>query len=100
MNRSKTMAENLTKSASRAALWSLLDRVGSQGVQLVISVLIARELWPGDYGLMGALVVFTAMAQAFVNSGFGQALIQKKNATFLDECSVFYFNIFLGALFR
>ena len=39
------------------------------------------------------LAIFIAIGHAFINSGFGQALIQKKNATFIDECSIFYFNI-------
>jgi O-antigen/teichoic acid export membrane protein len=38
------------------------------------------------------------IAQAFVDSGFPNALIQKKNTTFTDECSVFYFNIVIAVV--
>ena len=92
------MLENLTKSASRAAFWSFFDRIANRGAQFIISIIIARSLLPSDLALMGMLVIFTAVAQSFVNSGFGQALIQKKDATHLDECSVFYFNIFIAVL--
>jgi len=44
------------------------------------------------------LAIFMAIAQSFINSGFGQALIQKQDATHIDECSIFYFNILVGFL--
>ncbi len=42
------------------------------------------------------VAVFLAIAQAFIDGGFGTALIQKPDAVALDICSVFYFNIFIG----
>jgi teichuronic acid exporter len=42
------------------------------------------------------LTIFIAVAQTFLNSGFGAALIQKQDANQTDICSVFYFNIILG----
>jgi O-antigen/teichoic acid export membrane protein len=41
---------------------------------------------------------FVAISQTLVDSGFGAALIQKRDADHLDECSVFYFNLAVGAL--
>ena len=38
-------------------------------------------------------MVFIALANVFVSSGFGNALIQKKEADNLDFSSVFYINI-------
>ncbi len=79
-----------------ALSWSAIDRFGSQGVQFVISIILARLLLPEQFGLIGMLTIFFAVAQTFVNSGFGSALIQKQDATHIDECSIFYFNIFVG----
>jgi len=42
------------------------------------------------------LTIFMAMAQAFLESGFGVALVQKKDVTQADTSSVFYFNVAVG----
>jgi len=42
------------------------------------------------------LTLFMAVAQVFLDSGFGAALIQKSDATATDTCSIFYFNIIVG----
>ena len=38
------------------------------------------------------------MAQSTIDSGFGQALIQKQKTTAVDESTVFYFNIVVSAI--
>jgi len=57
---------------------------------------LARLLEPSEFGLIGMLTIFMAISQSFIDSGFGSALIQKKNATKIDESSIFYFNIIIG----
>lgn len=79
-------------------LWSLAENFGLQAMQLVISIVLARLLLPEQFGLMGMLALFTALAQSLLDSGFGSALIQKKDAGQLDACSVFYFNLLIGAV--
>lgn len=92
------MNDSLRSQTFHALFWSFLERVGNQGIQFVISIILARLLLPEEFGLVAMLTIFMAVAQTFVNSGFGQALVQKRNVTHIDECSVFYFNIFLGFL--
>lgn len=60
---------------------------------LVITIVMARLLLPEQFGLIAMLTIFTAVAQSFVDSGFGSALVQKKDVTQVDQCSIFYFNI-------
>ncbi|MEI6139594.1 MAG: lipopolysaccharide biosynthesis protein [Mariniphaga sp.] len=79
--------------------WSAIERSSSQGIQLVISILIARVLLPSDYGLIAMLSIFLAVAQTFVESGFGYALIQKKGRTETDFSTVFYFNLAVSITF-
>lgn len=74
-------------------LWRGLERVGTQGIQFVIAIVIARQLMPKDFGTVALISVFIALAAVFVESGFGAALIQKRDATDLDFCSIFYFNL-------
>lgn len=73
-------------------IWRLAERCGAQLVSFIVSIVLARILNPEDYGTIALVTVFTAILQVFVDSGFGTALIQKKDADDLDYSSVFYFN--------
>lgn len=90
------MSSELKTKAAYGVLWSFLERFGQQSVQFAISIILARLLMPKEFGLIGMLVIFTVIAQTFLDSGFGSALIQKKDAVYIDECSIFYFNIIVG----
>ena len=73
--------------------WRFLERCGAQGVTLIVSIVLARLLNPDIYGTVALVTVFTTIMQIFVDSGMGNALIQKKDADDLDFSSVFYFNM-------
>jgi O-antigen/teichoic acid export membrane protein len=90
------MSDGLKSRTLSALFWSFFERIGQQGIQFVISIILARLLLPEEFGLIAMLMIFMAIAQSFINSGFGQALIQKQDATHIDECSIFYFNILVG----
>lgn len=73
-------------------LWKLAERIAAQMITFILSIILARLLSPSDYGAIAILLVFIAIADVFVNAGFGSALIQKKDADNLDFSSVFYFS--------
>ena len=79
-------------------LWRFAERCGAQGVSFVVSLVLARLLTPEDYGVVSLITIFTSILTLFIDSGFKNALIQKKNADQLDFTTVFYFNVFLGAV--
>lgn len=74
-------------------IWRFAERCGAQGVKLLVELVLARILLPEDYGLIALVTVFIQILNVFVDSGLGNALIQKKDADDLDFSSVFYFNI-------
>ncbi len=74
-------------------IWRFLERCGSQGVTFVVSIILARLLSPSDYGTIALVTVIINVLQVFVDSGMGNALIQKKNADDTDFSTVFYFNL-------
>lgn len=76
--------------------WNAIGRFSTQGVSFVISILLARILTPSDYGVVGMIGIFMAIAQTFIDSGFGSALIRKKDCTEEDFSTAFYFNIVVG----
>lgn len=79
-------------------LWSSIERFSVQGVQFFVMIVMARLLTPHDYGLIGMLAIFIAVAQSLIDSGFSQALIRKQDRTETDNNTVFYFNIIVSAL--
>ena len=74
-------------------LWRLAERVGAQGVKLLVELVLARILLPEQYGVIAMVAVFITVFNVFVDSGLGNALIQKKDADDLDFSSVFRFNV-------
>jgi teichuronic acid exporter len=78
--------------------WSFIDWAGLRLIQFIVGILLARLLLPEQFGLIGMLTIFMAVAQSFLDSGFGSALIQKQETNQVDYCSIFYFNIFIGVL--
>jgi len=80
----------------RALSWGMLESLGVQGVRFCIGVLLARLLFPEQFGLIGMLWVFIAVAQSISDSGYGLALIQKREVTLTDTSTIFYFNIAVG----
>lgn len=97
------MSDNIPRKAAKGMAWTMVERMSVQLCQLVIGIVLARILLPSDYGTIGMLAIFMAIAQSLLDSGFNRALIQKKNRTNVDYSTVFYFNlvisIFLYVLF-
>jgi O-antigen/teichoic acid export membrane protein len=92
------MPDKLKETMFGAVAWSSVDRIGQQAVQFVIGLILARLLSPSDYGLLGMVMIFTALSLVIADGGFGKALIRKKDAGPVDFSSVFYFNILLAAV--
>ena len=69
-----------------------------QGVQFIVSIVLARILVPEDFGIIAMLALFTGVANIFIDSGFSSALIQRQNTTHTDESTVFFFNLGMGAV--
>ena len=78
--------------------WSAFERFANQGVNFLISLILARLLTPADFGIVGMLAIFMAISQSFIDSGFSNALIRKKDVSEIDFSTVFYFNIVVGFL--
>lgn len=67
-----------------------MERFGVQGVQFLLQVILARMLDPEHYGVLSLMVIFTALANVFIQNGFNAALIQNKDVTEEDFSSVLW----------
>lgn len=85
--------EDLRKKSFSGIIWSYVNKFGTQVITIVPAMILARLIPPSEYGLLAMTAVFTGVAYQLADGGFGNALVQKKDADHLDFCSVFYFNI-------
>ena len=91
--------ESLQRKVFSGLFWKFGERIGAQLVSFVVRIVLARLLSPSDFGVIVLITVFIDIANVFVSSGFGSALIQKKEADQLDFSSVFYFSIVMSWIF-
>ena len=80
--------------------WRLGERFGAKMVQFIVQMILAKMLAPEIWGTIGLILIFIEVLQVFIESGLGNALIQKKDADDLDFSTVFYFNcVICGAAY-
>ena len=96
MGNVSNMEPNLRQKTTNGLLWSSVERFSNQGIQFLFSIVLARLLTPEDYGIVAMVIIFFAIAQTFVDSGFSNAIVRKKDRTEADLSTCFYFNIFVG----
>lgn len=84
MTQEQNQTNNTKIRALSGLLWRFLERFGAQGVTFAVSVVLARLLDPSVYGVVAIVTVFTTVLNVFIDSGLGNALIQKKDADDLD----------------
>ena len=89
---------SLKKRTVFGVIWNLFEQLSLRGISTVITVVLARFLAPEAFGVIAMLSVFIQLANSLMESGFKQAIIQRKNTTHLDYCTVFFSNILLGVV--
>lgn len=93
------MAESLGEKTLKGVMWKFAERISAQLVSTIVSIVLARLLLPEDYGLVAIVTILITICNIFVTSGFGNSLIQKKDADDVDFSSVLYVSIVLSIAF-
>ncbi|WP_158602532.1 lipopolysaccharide biosynthesis protein [Proteiniphilum sp. X52] len=87
------MADSALKTkTTRSLFWSFVDKFGQQILNFASMLVLMNIVAPEAYGLIGSLAVFTAFSTILIDSGFGRALLNRKEISATDYSSVFYFN--------
>ncbi|MEE1186043.1 MAG: lipopolysaccharide biosynthesis protein [Acutalibacteraceae bacterium] len=85
-------------SVSKGLVWKIFERFGVLGTQFVLQIVLARILDPAHYGVLSLMLVFTMIANVFIQSGFNTSLIQNKDVTDDDFSSVFWVSLFISVI--
>jgi teichuronic acid exporter len=92
------MADPLKSTAFTSVTWTALSTFCRLGLQFAFSVILARLLSPADFGVMAIMMVVNAVALSLIDSGFSQALIQKRDVTEVEQNSVFLLGLVVASL--
>jgi len=79
-------------------LWNLAGLFMTRGASTLFMLFLARLLAPEAFGLVAMAAVVFELANIFINSGFGTALIRSKTVSDADLNTVFYTNLLLSGL--
>ena len=88
--------DNLKEKTAKGLLWGLMNNGSTQVLNLVFGIFLGRLLTPADYGMVGVLAIFTAIAGNLQSSGFTQALTNMKAPSARDYNAVFWFNVLVS----
>ena len=91
------MSDNQENSKLRAGAiksfsWSYAEKIATQLVSFILSVVLARLLVPEDYGKLSLVHIFTTIMNAVALTGFGSALIQRKDTQDIDYSTALIFS--------
>lgn len=78
--------------------WSAADAIAGQGVSFLVSLVLARLLSPSEYGLIGIAMIFITILGGFVDCGFSNALIRKKEVSDKDYNTMFVTNLVMSTV--
>ena len=82
------MTESLKEKTAKGLFWGAVNSGTIQMLNLVFGIVLAKQLSPGDYGVVGVLTIFTLIAGNLQSSGFTQGLTNIKNPTANDYNAV------------
>lgn len=77
----------------KSFLWKLFERVSTQLIQFIVTIVLARLLLPSEYGTIALIAIFIQLCDVVVDGGLNTALIQKKDADNTDFSTIFFFSV-------
>lgn len=93
------MSESLKNKTVRGVGWSFIDNISSAGVSFLIGLILANLLTPEEYGILAIIMIFIAVSNSIIDSGFSSALIRKTDCKQIDYNTTFYFNLGVSIIF-
>ncbi len=86
------MGDGLKERTARGLMWGAVNNLTTQLLSVLIGIVLGRLLVPAEYGMVGMLAIFSAIAGSLQESGFTAALTNLKQATHRDYNAVFWFS--------
>ena len=91
-------SQNLEKKVVSGMFWKFLEQISYQGIQLLFSIVLLRLLTKEDVGAVGIISIFISIANSLIQTGFSQALMQKKEIKAVDYSTALFSSLLLAGL--
>ena len=88
--------QSLKDKTAKGLFWGGVSNGVQQLLNLLFGIFLARLLTPADYGMVGMLTVFSALASILQEGGFISALTNRKKTEHKDYNAVFWFSLLMG----
>ena len=88
--------QSLKDKTAKGLFWGGLSNGVQQLLNLFFGIFLARLLTPADYGMVGMLTIFSALASILQEGGFISALTNRKKTEHKDYNAVFWFSLLMG----
>lgn len=92
------MDDEIKQKAATGFVYKFAERVGAQGINFFVQIILARILMPEEYGILALVTVFITILDVFVTYGFGNSLIVNQKSDSIDFSTCFYFGLILSAV--
>lgn len=92
------MSSSLKSKTITGVGWSAVDAVAGQGVSFFVGLVLARLLSPSEFGLIGITTIFITILSGFVDCGFSNALIRKRDVSDNDYNTMFITNLVMSVV--
>ena len=76
--------------------WSFAGQISYWIVALIANIILARLLTTYEFGQIGIVLFFIAIARVFTDAGLGGALVRNNKATERDFSTIFLTNLILS----
>jgi O-antigen/teichoic acid export membrane protein len=83
---------------SHGIFWDFLGKLFTQVVTFVVSVFLARLLFPEDFALIAMVMAFYSIATIFIDFGLSEALVQRESISEIQISSIFWINLFFATV--
>ncbi|MBD2355855.1 MOP flippase family protein [Tolypothrix sp. FACHB-123] len=88
----------LEQKATKGIVWSIAQKWGMQVISFVTFLLLSRLLEPKAFGLVAMATVFTAFIEIFMDQGFSDAIVQRKDLEPEHLDTAFWTSVLSGIL--
>jgi teichuronic acid exporter len=87
------LATKIIEKLKIGVLWSIIEVIVKRSLDFVVKLILARLLFPEEFGIVGMATVFTSFVQVINDAGMGPAIVQKKNVSEKLLNTVFWSNL-------
>lgn len=86
------------ETAKTSFSWSILIQLSTQAINFIVSIILARLLFPEDFGVIGIVAIFMNLGRSLLDGGLASSLIRSTEIDDEDYSSVFFVNLFASLI--